>query len=214
MKIVNPTEDTIKEAASIIKRGGLVAFPTETVYGLGADGLNSDAVAKVFQAKKRSLSNPLPLHIADRSWLCEIVYLNDRAETLIGRFWPGALTIILPKKDVVPDIVTAGFPKVGLRMPDNPIALELIKAVGRPITGTSANITGFPSPITAKDVEKYLKDTVELILDGGTCPIGLESTILDLTENPPKLLRRGGLAIEKIESLIGEVVTVCNTLLI
>ena len=169
---------------------------------------------RVFLAKKRPLSNPLPLHIADRSWLTELVHLNNKAEALMDGFWPGALTIILLKKDVVPDIVTAGFTKVGLRMPDNPIALELIRAVGRPIIGTSANITGFPSPTKASDVEKYLKDTVELILDGGVCQIGLESTILDLTEDIPKLLRRGGLAIEKIESLIVEVVTVCNTLLI
>ncbi|MBU1261547.1 threonylcarbamoyl-AMP synthase [bacterium] len=205
--IVKPTGDKIQEAASIIKRGGLVAFPTETVYGLGADGLNPASVAKVFRAKKR-LSDPLPLHIADRSWLTGLVHLNDKAEALMDRFWPGALTIILLKKEIVPNIVTAGLSKVGLRMPNHPVALQLIQEVGGPITGTSANITGFPSPTTAKDVEKYLKDTVELILDGGVCKIGLESTILDLTEDPPLLLRRGGLAIEKIESLIGEVTVI------
>lgn len=203
--IANPTRDKIQEAASIIKGGGLVAFPTETVYGLGADGLNPKAIAKVFQAKKRLLSDPLPLHIADIRLVSELAYLNDKAEALITEFWPGALTIVLPKKKVVPDIVTAGLGKVGLRMPKSPVALQLIKASGVPITGTSANITGFPSPITAKDVEKYLRDKVELILDGGKCKIGLESTILDLTKDPPVLLRRGGLAIEKIKLLIGEV---------
>jgi L-threonylcarbamoyladenylate synthase len=203
--IVNPTWDKIQEAASVIKGGGLVAFPTETVYGLGADGLNPEAIAKVFQAKKRSLSDPLPLHISNRDWLSELTYLNDKALALMDRFWPGALTIILPKKEVVPDIVTAGLGRVGLRMPKSPAALQLIKASGVPITGTSANITGFPSPITAKDVEKYLLDKVELILDGGECEMGIESTILDLTGEDPILLRKGGLEISKIEKVIGKI---------
>ena len=203
--IVKPTGEKIKEAVSIIKNGGLVAFPTETVYGLGADGLNPEAVARVFQAKKRLLSDPLPLHIADRNWLRELVYLNDTAEALMDRVWPGSLTLVLSKKDIIPNIVTAGLSKVGLRMPKSPVALQLIKEVGGPITGTSANITGLPSPRIAKDVEKYLRDRVELILDGGRCEIGLESTILDLTGEKPILLRKGAIESSELEDIVGKI---------
>ncbi|MDI6752548.1 MAG: L-threonylcarbamoyladenylate synthase [bacterium] len=202
--IVKPTDDKIKEAASIIKKGGLVAFVTETVYGLGANGLNPEAIAKVFQAKKRPLSDPLPLHIADRNWLFELVYLNDTAEALMDRFWPGPLTLVLPKKDIIPKIVTAGLSKVGLRMPKSIVALQLIKEIGVPITGTSANITGFPSPRIAKDVEKYLGDRVELVLDGGVCEIGLESTILDLTGERAVLLRKGAIELSELEGVVGK----------
>lgn len=198
--------DSIDRAAKIIRQGGAVAFPTETVYGLGADALNPLAVARIFEIKNRPYFDPLIVHIADLNEMSRLVFdIPLPAEKLITHCWPGPLTIILPKKEEVPDIVTAGLPTVGIRMPKHPIALQLIRAARCPIAAPSANPFGYVSPTTAAHVHDQLGDRVDLILDGGPCEVGLESTILSFSEVKPKLLRPGGLPLEEIESIIGRV---------
>ncbi|KAB2840815.1 MAG: threonylcarbamoyl-AMP synthase, partial [Melioribacteraceae bacterium] len=180
MKILEATEQNILNAANVLKSGGLTAFPTETVYGLGADGLNPIAVSKIFEAKNRPAFNPLILHIANYNQLEEICYLNNKKiELLITSFWPGPLTLVVPKKKIVPDIVTSGNETVAVRMPDHPVALSLISKAGRPIAAPSANRFGELSPTTAEHVAKQLGDNVDIILDGGPCRVGVESTILE-----------------------------------
>ncbi len=202
----NPETDKIRHAAEIIKRGGLVAFPTETVYGLGASAFNIDAVRNVFKAKGRPADNPLIVHIAD---IKDVQLLAKRppetAMLLMERFWPGPLTIVFKKKRSVSDIVTAGSDSVAIRMPDNKIALCLIKAAGVPLVAPSANISGKPSPTKAGDVLEDLNSRVDLIIDGGTTKIGIESTVIDITNTPPTIFRPGGITREDIESLIGKV---------
>ncbi|MFH1197454.1 MAG: L-threonylcarbamoyladenylate synthase [bacterium] len=206
MKLVDANPENIKEAAAIIKSGGLVAFPTETVYGLGADGLNPIAVAKIFEAKKRPAFNPLILHIYNIDWLKKLTVFNDeRVYQLINKFWPGPLTLVLPKTDVVPDIVTSGNETVAVRMPDHPVALKLIEESGTPIAAPSANKFGHLSPTDAQHVAKSLGDKVDLILDGGKCTVGVESTILEVNESGIILLRPGGLSKEEIENEIDEI---------
>ncbi|MHB8904840.1 MAG: L-threonylcarbamoyladenylate synthase [Melioribacteraceae bacterium] len=208
MNLVKANNASIRQAAEIIKNGGLVAFPTETVYGLGADGLNSIAVAKIFEAKKRPAFNPLILHIADKSWLEKFSDIkNEKIDRLIEKFWPGPLTLVLPKTEIVPDIVTSGNPTVAVRMPNHPVALQLIKECGTPIAAPSANKFGHLSPTEASHVAKYLGDKVDMILDGGKCSVGVESTIVQLHENEIFLLRPGGLSKEEIEKEIGEIKT-------
>ncbi|MCK9210977.1 MAG: L-threonylcarbamoyladenylate synthase [Ignavibacteriaceae bacterium] len=198
--------DQIKIAAEIIRKGGLVAFPTETVYGLGADGLNSVAVAKIFEVKNRPTFNPLILHIEniDRlNTVCEIP--GDKVHDLIEEFWPGPLTLVLPKKTNVPEIVTAGLDTVAVRMPDNLIALELIKESDTPIAAPSANLFGQLSPTRAGHVQKQLGDKIDMILDGGKCSIGIESTILLIENDDVTLLRPGAIPLESIREIIGEI---------
>lgn len=208
MKIVKGNiKANLYEAAKIIQNGGLVAFPTETVYGLGADALNPKAVARIFEVKNRPRFDPLIVHIADEhdlQRLCTAV--DDRASKLMQRFWPGPLTLVLPKTPLVPDIVTAGLDTVAVRMPNHSIALNLIREAGTPIAAPSANPFGYLSPTTAEHVMAQLGDKVDMILDGGKCSIGIESTIIDLSGERPILLRTGGLAIEEIEPIIGKVV--------
>lgn len=209
MNIFTATRDSIEQASEIIRDGGLVAFPTETVYGLGADGLNPIAVAKIFESKKRPTFNPLILHIADKNNLTKLVHINDeRIERLIDKFWPGPLTLVLPKHEIVPDIVTSGNTTVAVRMPNHSVALELIKKCGTPIAAPSANKFGNLSPTEASHVYKSLGDTVDMILDGGKCSVGVESTILQFTGENVLLLRPGGLSIEEIENEIGKVKSV------
>ncbi len=209
MNIFTATRDSIERASEIIRRGGLVAFPTETVYGLGADGLNPIAVAKIFESKKRPTFNPLILHIADKNNLTKLVHINDeRIERLIDKFWPGPLTLVLPKHEIVPDIVTSGNSTVAVRMPNHSVALELIKKCGTPIAAPSANKFGNLSPTEASHVYKSLGDTVDMILDGGKCSVGVESTILQFTGENVLLLRPGGLSVEEIENEIGKVKSV------
>jgi L-threonylcarbamoyladenylate synthase len=209
MNIFTATSDSIERASEIIRRGGLVAFPTETVYGLGADGLNPIAVAKIFESKKRPTFNPLILHIADKNNLTNLVHINDeRIERLIDKFWPGPLTLVLPKHEIVPDIVTSGNSTVAVRMPNHSVALELIKKCGTPIAAPSANKFGNLSPTEASHVYKSLGDTVDMILDGGKCSVGVESTILQFTGENVLLLRPGGLSVEEIENEIGKVKSV------
>lgn len=204
MGVVKATSEAITKAAERIRQGKPVAFPTETVYGLGADALNPEAVACVFEVKRRPRFDPLIVHIADHNWvekLCERV--TEQACVLMKEFWPGPLTLVLPKSERVPEIVTAGLPTVAVRMPDHPVALELIRKAQTPIAAPSANPFGYLSPTTAEHVWEQLGEQIELILDGGPCPVGVESTILDVTGEEPELLRAGGLPVEELERALG-----------
>jgi L-threonylcarbamoyladenylate synthase len=194
----------ICKAASIIKNGGLVAFPTETVYGLGADALNSSAVAKIFAAKERPEFDPLIVHIHNKQQMYMLTEsIHDKAHMLIDQLWPGPLTIVVPKKQIVPDLVTAGLPNVGIRMPNNPVALALIKESGTPIAAPSANKFGSVSPTCAEHVRSQLGNDIDFIIDGGSCSVGIESTIISFTSEIPMLLRPGGIPIETIEKIVG-----------
>jgi L-threonylcarbamoyladenylate synthase len=196
----------IKSAAAIIRRGGLVAFPTETVYGLGANGLNAKAVKSIFKAKDRPQDNPLILHIADKNDIYRFGKdVPVSAEELASKFWPGPLTLVVKKSGVVPKVVTAGLDTVGIRMPDNKIALALIRESGVPIAAPSANVSGKPSPTYAKHVISDLYGRVDAIIDGGRTNIGVESTVLDLTSNPATILRPGGVTLEQLKRVLGEV---------
>ncbi len=204
----SPNNSIIKFAASIIRRGGLVGFPTETVYGLGADALNPDAVKKIFKIKKRPVDNPLIVHIARKKDLRKLVEnIPPKAKILIKKFWPGPLTLVLNKSSIVPKEVTAGGETVAIRMPKNPVALALIRAAKTPIAAPSANLAGKPSPTKAEHVLADFDKKIGLIIDGGQTSIGLESTVLDLTENPPVILRPGGITKECLEKIIGKVET-------
>src|SRR6185503_15618034 len=196
----------LQKAAQIIHDGGLVAFPTETVYGLGADALNTFAVAAIFEAKNRPQFDPLIVHVADLGQ-AEILVTSfpSKAIKLAEKFWPGPLTLVLPKSDMVPDIVTSSLKGVAIRVPNHPIALALIREAGRPIAAPSANPFGQVSPTTADHVRKSLGNKVELILDGGPCAVGVESTIISFMEKEPMLLRPGGVPLEDIEAVIGKV---------
>lgn len=200
--IFEATTENIKKAADAIASGEIIAFPTETVYGLGADGLNPTAVAKIFEAKNRPSFNPLILHISSIDQLCNLTDIKSKKiEKLVETFWPGPLTLVLPKKEIVPDIVTAGNSTVAVRMPKHPVALKLIEASEKPIAAPSANTFGFLSPTTAKHVQKQLSNKVKIILDGGKCNIGVESTILEIIGDKTFLLRPGGIAIEQLEEV-------------
>lgn len=189
----------IKKAGGIIKNGGTVVFPTETVYGLGADALNTDAVARIFQAKGRPADNPLIVHIASKEQVHDIAKdIPEQAFKLMDTFWPGALTLILKRKALVPDITTACLDTVAVRLPDNHIAVGLIKEAGTPIAAPSANISGRPSPTTAEHVIFDLTGKVDAIIDGGAVEIGVESTVVDMTSDIPVILRPGGVSIDDI----------------
>ncbi|MBA1340873.1 MAG: Threonylcarbamoyl-AMP synthase [ANME-2 cluster archaeon] len=199
-------EEVIRTAAAIIKNGGIVAFPTETVYGLGADALNPDAVSRIFKAKGRPLDNPLIVHIADQERLDVVASdVPDSARSLMDAFWPGPLTMIFKRKDIVPDVTTCGLDTVATRMPDNPIARELIKEAGTPIAAPSANISGRPSPTIAEHVISDLSGRIDAVIDGGAVRVGVESTVLDMTPDIPVLLRPGGISIDQIREYVGEV---------
>jgi L-threonylcarbamoyladenylate synthase len=203
---VYPDEGAINEAGLILRSGGLVAFPTETVYGLGADATNGRAVARIFQAKGRPPDNPIIVHVASRSQLRALVAgIPGKAERLMDAFWPGPLTLILPAGEKVPAEVTAGLPTVAVRMPDHPVALALIKAAGVPVAAPSANLSGKPSPTLAAHVLQDLDGRIEAILDGGPAGIGVESTVLDLTTRVPVILRPGGITQEELAACLGEV---------
>lgn len=196
----------ISRAARLIQSGGLVAFPTETVYGLGANALDQLAVAKIFEAKKRPHFDPLIVHIAEISWLDKLcLHISPKAQKLIEKFWPGPLTIVITKKPIVPDIVTAGLPTVAIRMPSHSIARQLIAASGTPIAAPSANPFGYLSPTTAEHVREQLGASVDMIIDGGPADIGIESTVIEIINDQATLLRPGGVTLEEIEALIGPV---------
>ncbi len=196
----------IAEAASIIQRGGVVAFPTETVYGLGADAFNSVAVARVFEIKARPHFDPLIVHIAEIGDLEKLARETPAKVALLAeRFWPGPLTFILPKRGEVPDIVTSGLPSVAVRMPRHNLTLRLILEASSPIVGPSANPFGYLSPTTAQHVRDQLGGKIDFLLDGGPCEVGVESTIISFLTERPQLLRPGGVPLEEIEAVIGEV---------
>jgi L-threonylcarbamoyladenylate synthase len=196
--------ESIRLAGNTIRRGGLVAFPTETVYGLGCDALNPDAAAKVFEAKQRPQFDPLIVHIADRRQLDNVVRaLTITARQLIDQFWPGPLTLVLPKQPTIPDLVTAGLDTVAVRMPNHPVAQALIREAGTPIAAPSANPFGYVSPTTAQHVADGLGRAIDLILDGGPCPVGVESTIVSLIGPQAELLRPGSITLEQLSAAIG-----------
>ncbi|MCA9053213.1 MAG: threonylcarbamoyl-AMP synthase [Planctomycetaceae bacterium] len=199
------TSDVAK-AASVLRAGGLVAFATETVYGLGANALDEQAVARIFEAKGRPTFDPLIVHLVSASEVEAIVKdVPDVARRLAQAFWPGPLTLVLPKQDCVPDLVTSGLPSVGVRVPEHPVARELIQLAGCPVAAPSANLFGRTSPTTAAHVAEQLGERIDLILDGGPCRVGIESTVLDLVKDPPTLLRPGGVTYEELTKLLGEV---------
>ncbi len=194
------------EAAEILRKGGLVAFPTETVYGLGADGLREEAARKIYEAKGRPSDNPLIIHIADRRDLADLAAeIPEKAAALAKKFWPGPLTMIFKKSDHVPKGTTGGLDTVAVRMPSHPLALALLKVSGIYIAAPSANISGRPSPTCAEHVREDLDGKIDMILDGGEVEIGIESTIVDVTERIPVILRPGFITKEMLEKEIGEV---------
>ncbi len=205
VSLENPDLNTIAEAADILRQGGLVAFPTETVYGLGADALNQEAVKKVFVAKGRPADNPLIVHFADHGQLIDLVdEIPEKAQALGKEFWPGPLTLVMKKTFLVPDIVTAGLDTVAVRMPDHPVALALIEEFGGGLVGPSANLSGRPSPTTGAHVMEDLRGRIDMIVNSGPVEIGIESTVVDMTVDPPVILRPGGLHRESLEDIVGE----------
>ena len=207
MTVVEPDAASITKAAKLLQDGGLVAFPTETVYGLGGDATNERAVSAIFEAKGRPQFNPLISHVLDATEARRFVDWNETADRLAARFWPGPLTFVLPraKGSTIALLATAGLDTVAIRAPSHPVAQALIRAAGRPIAGPSANRSGAVSPTLAAHVAESLGDRVSLILDGGPCLVGVESTVLDLSANRPTLLRPGGATREAIEAVIGPI---------
>ena len=206
MKTEKLTAADVEQAAAILARGGLLGIPTETVYGLGANGLDPEAVAHIFEAKGRPQDNPLILHVPSAEWLeryCQ--HIPDAAYTLAERFWPGPLTMILERKPVVPDVVTAGLNTVGMRCPAHPVCRAIIAAAGVPVAAPSGNTSGRPSPTNMADMLEDMEGKIDGIVDGGPCSVGVESTIIDLTEQPPRLLRPGGVTLEELRDALGEV---------
>lgn len=201
-----PFTSNIQSAAALLRTGHLVAFPTETVYGLGSDATNPTAVARIFEAKQRPTFDPLIVHVAHIAQVdCVVSKFPEVARLLAKTFWPGPLTLVLPKRESIPDLVTAGLPGVGIRIPRHPVAIELLKAAGCPVAAPSANPFGGISPTTAQHVADGLGSSVNCIVDGGPCVVGLESTVLSLMDDRPLLLRHGGCPVEDIERLIGRV---------
>jgi L-threonylcarbamoyladenylate synthase len=199
--------ESIRMAAEILRAGGLVAFPTETVYGLGADAFDPLAIARIFEVKNRPTFDPLIVHIADLAALERLVAsATPWARRLIEQFWPGPLTLVLPKRAEVPDLVTAGLPTVAVRMPAHAVAQALIREAGVPIAAPSANPFGYVSPTTAEHVREALGDRIDLILDGGPCPLGIESTIVSMVGTWPELLRPGSVTLAEIREVMGPVV--------
>ena len=210
--IYQPDAENLQQAAKIIQNGGLVAFPTETVYGLGANATIPMAVAAIFKAKNRPTFNPLISHIAEIDALEDFVEVDERALSLAKHFWPGPFTMVLKrnKKSEAMDLACAGLPTATVRMPNHKVALELIKLSGVPIVAPSANKSQTISPTTAQDVYESLGENVDMILDGGKCAVGVESSILDITQKQPVLLRAGGVALEDIENFLGEKVLISH----
>lgn len=206
-QLLSTTGYDLERAAELIKKGGLVAIPTETVYGLGANGLDPEAVGKIFLAKGRPQDNPLILHIHDASQLYDFCReVPQTAVLLAERFWPGPLTMILPVADCVPKTTTAGLDTVGVRCPDNAATREIIRLAGVPIAAPSANTSGKPSTTTAAHVLHDMEGKIDAVVDGGPCRVGVESTIVDLTGPVPRLLRPGGIGPEELERLLGALV--------
>lgn len=202
--ILKPTKENIETAAKIIRQGGLVAFPTETVYGLGADAMNADAVGRIYEAKGRPSDNPMIVHISRASDIGQLTpMLSPQIVEIIDNFWPGPLTIVVKKKPSVPDRTTGGLDTVAVRLPDSEIARDLISAACCPIAAPSANLSGGPSPTRAKDVVADMMGRVDAIIEGEDCRVGIESTVLDLSGDEPTILRPGIITAEAIEAALG-----------
>lgn len=205
-RIAPATPATIADAARLLRAGRLVAFPTETVYGLGADATDDRAVAAIYAAKDRPEFNPLIAHVPDLAAAEALAEFDDRARLVAGRFWPGPLTLVLKRRaEGVSLLASAGLDTVALRVPDHPVAQAILRAAGHPVAAPSANRSGGVSPTTARHVAESLGNRVELIVDGGACPVGIESTILDLSGATPVLLRPGGVTVEALRDLLGTV---------
>ena len=198
--------EAVRRAAEVIRAGGLVAFPTETVYGLGADALSAAAVTRIFEAKERPRGNPLIVHLAGIDALDDVAaQVPARVQDAALRFWPGPLTLVLPRGRAVPLMTTGGLETVAVRVPAHPVARALIHAASRAIAAPSANRSGRPSPTCAEHVREDLDGRIELLLDGGPTSVGVESTVLDMTSEPPTLLRPGGVTLEQLEDCLGEI---------
>ena len=212
-QLLSPNQETYSFASDILKTGGLVAFPTETVYGLGANALDRGAVLSIFSAKGRPADNPLIVHVHDKAQLEPLCTIPDRALPLMDAFWPGPLTLLCEKKAAIPNEVTAGLPTVAMRMPSHPVARALLQACNLPVAAPSANSSGRPSPTTAAHVMEDMNGKIPLIIDGGMCDVGLESTVLDLCHGDPVILRPGGITREMIRSVLGCDVAVAGSVL-
>ncbi len=211
--LLNADEKSLDLASSLLHDGKLVAFPTETVYGLGADAMNRDAVLSIFSAKGRPADNPLIVHIYDRSQLKELCTIPEQAVSLMDAFWPGPLTLLFEKLPAVPDEVTAGLPTVAVRMPSHPVAAALLRSCRLPVAAPSANSSGRPSPTKASHVLEDMQGKIPLILDGGSCDVGLESTVLDILHGTPTILRPGGVTKEMLEQVLHTEVAVAGSVL-
>ena len=203
--VLSPGPEAYRRAAGLLSEGQLVAFPTETVYGLGANALDAKAVLSVFEAKGRPADNPLIVHIHSRDQLPDLCEIPPLAPVLMEAFWPGPLTLLFPKKEAVPDEVTAGLPTVAIRMPSHPVAAEMLRVSGLPVAAPSANTSGRPSPTLAQYCREDLDGRVDMIIDGGQVGLGLESTIIDLTDTTPVILRPGFVTWEKLQEVLGNV---------
>lgn len=201
-----PLAEQLQEAGALIKAGELVAFPTETVYGLGANGLDAKAASKIYTAKGRPSDNPLILHIADKEDILPLTTeLSDNARALMDAFWPGPLTLVVQRSEIVPPLTAGGLDTVAVRLPDGAVARELIRSAGVPIAAPSANLSGKPSPTTARTVAEDMDGRIAMIVDGGACSIGVESTIVDCTSPVATVLRPGGITVEMLEAVLGAV---------
>ena len=212
-RLLKPSSETYALASDLLKSGALVAFPTETVYGLGANALDKNAVLSIFAAKGRPADNPLIVHIYDRRQLEPLCTIPDHAETLMNAFWPGPLTILFNKKPAVPAEVTAGLSTVAIRMPSHPVARRLLQVCDLPVAAPSANSSGRPSPTTSDHVLEDMNGKIPLIIDGGMCDVGVESTVLDLCHGHPVILRPGGITREMIEDTLGCEVDLAGSIL-
>ena len=205
-KINSKDDESVEEVALILKNGGLAAVPTETVYGLAANALDGKAVKKIFEAKGRPSDNPLIVHISNMDeWAGLVTEIPEKARLLAEKFWPGPLTIILEKSDIIPDETSGKLSTVGVRMPDNEITRAIIEKAGVPLAAPSANTSGKPSPTNAAYVMEDMKGKIDAVVDGGSCQVGVESTVITLTTEKPLLLRPGGVTPEMIEAVIGEI---------
>lgn len=207
-ELLGSTSEQIEKAAQILKDGGLVGIPTETVYGLAANALDGAAVAKIFEAKGRPMDNPLIVHVADFNDIESFELVSEipgSARLLAKRFWPGPLTMIMKKGKAVPDEVSAGLDTVAIRFPSHPVAQAIIRAAQLPLAAPSANLSGSPSPTTARHVMNDLDGKIEAVLDGGECEVGLESTVITLADGVPRVLRPGGVTVEQLRETLGEV---------
>ncbi len=200
---ISGIQEQIERGISILKNGGLIAYPTDTVYGLGASADIKEAVEKVYRVKGRPRNMALPLLLADVSWINKVaISVPEVARSLIEAFMPGALTLVLPKSATVSDVVSGGSYTIAVRIPAHPVAIALIKGLGNPLVGTSANLSGKPSPLTAGEVNSQLGDSIDLIIDGGRCPGGVESTVVDVTGEKPVIIREGAITGEELEKVI------------